>query len=385
MRGFIFWTHLALGVAAGLIILVMSVTGVCLAFETQLTGWAERDLRSVTPPAANAPRLGLDELLAKVRAENPAATPGAVTLNAAPAASVLVNWGGEEVAYVNPYTGEILGHGSRVRGWLQKIEGWHRWLGVSLAHRAGGRAVTGAANLIFLLLAVSGLYLWWPRRWQWRALRPSVWFVRGLNGRARDWNWHNAVGCWCAPVLIVLTLTGVVMSYPWANNLLYTLTGNPPPPANQSNAARRENGRRGETDDSAAAKKSPTLASLEVMLAKVEQQAPAWKTIVLRLPQRSGAPVVATVQSAGAQPAFARSQMTLDARTGEVVKWEPFAGQNLGRKLRIWARFLHTGEAGGTIGRALAALASAGGAALVVTGLFMAWRRFFGKNLTQTI
>jgi uncharacterized iron-regulated membrane protein len=67
--------------------------------------------------------------------------------------------------------------------------------------------------------------------------------------------------------------------------------------------------------------------------------------------------------------------LTLDA-TGEVMRWEPFAAANMGRKLRVLARVLHTGEVGGVIGQLVAALASAGGAFLVYTGAALAWRRF---------
>ena len=68
----------------------------------------------------------------------------------------------------------------------------------------------------------------------------------------------------------------------------------------------------------------------------------------------------------------------LDPVTADVVKWEPFAGQNMGRRLRAWVRPLHTGEAAGLVGQAIAFLASAGGTMLVWTGLALAWRRFRG-------
>ncbi|MFI5328946.1 MAG: PepSY domain-containing protein, partial [Candidatus Rokuibacteriota bacterium] len=71
-----------------------------------------------------------------------------------------------------------------------------------------------------------------------------------------------------------------------------------------------------------------------------------------------------------------RSQLVLDPITADVVKWEPFAGQNMGRRLRAWVRPLHTGEAGGLAGQTIAFLASAGGAMLVWTGIALAWRRF---------
>ena len=41
-RKTIFWTHLVCGVAAGLVVLMMSVTGVLLTYERQMLAWADR-------------------------------------------------------------------------------------------------------------------------------------------------------------------------------------------------------------------------------------------------------------------------------------------------------------------------------------------------------
>jgi uncharacterized iron-regulated membrane protein len=65
LRKIIFWLHLTAGVVAGTVILVMSVTCVLLAFERQIIAFAERDIRTVTPPAAGTPRLSLDTVVAK--------------------------------------------------------------------------------------------------------------------------------------------------------------------------------------------------------------------------------------------------------------------------------------------------------------------------------
>src|SRR6185437_7413848 len=108
------------------------------------------------------------------------------------------------------------------------------WLGTEGEGRAAARSITGACNLAFLWLALTGVYLWWPRSWTWRALKTSLVFSTRLRGKARDWNWHNVIGFWSSSVLLVLTLTAAVMSYPWANDLLYTLTGGEPPPRAQA-------------------------------------------------------------------------------------------------------------------------------------------------------
>jgi len=376
IRKVIFWMHLVAGVFAGAVILIMSFTGVCLAFESQLLNRAERTMRELTPPAPNAQRLSYNALLEKARAANPNTAPTGLFIRPETMSSVMVNFGRDDVVYLNPYTGEILGHGSKVRGFMQQIENWHRWLGASDAHRPATRAVTGACNFTFFFLAVSGVYLWCPRNWNWKTLRSSIWFIGRLRGKARDWNWHNTIGLWCSPVLVILTLTGIVMSYQWANNLVYRLSGNQPPPAQgeRFGGNQREKSRHTEIENDGS-----ELINLDALVAKAQQQLPDWSTLTFRLPARSGSPVTVSIQQSGA-PSFYRSQLTLNSSTAEVAKWEPFSGQNQGRKLRTWIRFSHTGEAAGVVGQTIAALASAGGVMLVWTGLTLACRRFFGRK-----
>ena len=86
----IFWLHLLTGTLAGLVILVMSVTGVLLAFEPQIVEYAERDLRRVTPPTHGARKLPMDVLLARAQEARPAARPIAVVSWSEPGGTVRV-------------------------------------------------------------------------------------------------------------------------------------------------------------------------------------------------------------------------------------------------------------------------------------------------------
>ncbi|HXV83281.1 MAG TPA: PepSY-associated TM helix domain-containing protein [Candidatus Binatia bacterium] len=108
-----------------------------------------------------------------------------------PAASVSVNLGRENTVFVNPYTGDLLGGLSAIHHFMHEIVHWHRWLGMEGEGRAIGKAITGACNLAFFWLAVTGVYLWWPQSWRWRGLKTSLLFNHRLSGKARDWNWHN--------------------------------------------------------------------------------------------------------------------------------------------------------------------------------------------------
>ena len=208
LRKILFWAHLVAGVAAGVIIAVMCLTGAAIAFEKQIVAWAERDVARVPVPP-NARRLSIDELLRRSRESGMASPPASITVAADPQSAATLTGAHAAVYYINPYTGQLSAAPRQsLRKFFQTMTEWHRWLGASNEHRATGRAVTGAANLLFFFLALSGLVLWWPRVRSWRTLRLSLVFVRGLTGRARDWNWHNSVGFWCAPFLLVLTATG---------------------------------------------------------------------------------------------------------------------------------------------------------------------------------
>jgi uncharacterized iron-regulated membrane protein len=225
VRSVVFWLHLAAGSAAGLVIFVMSATGALLALKPQILNFVERDVRFVTA-AAGGSRPGIDALLAGVQRARPQVRPATVTLQADPASSVAVGLGRDDTVYVNPYTGAVLGGASpRAQLFFRTVGDWHRWLGASGESRAAARSITGASNFAFLLLAVTGPYLWWPRKWSWSSVRGVIWFRSARNGRARDFNWHNVIGLWCAPILLVLTASGIVMSYPWANALLFRLAG----------------------------------------------------------------------------------------------------------------------------------------------------------------
>jgi len=371
LRTLAFWLHVLVGVLAGAVILFMSVTGVILAFEPQLTEWLERDRRVITPPPGARP-LSAEAILAKAREARPDVRPTALTLRADPSASAVVSFGREGGAlFVDQYRGVVLGGLSPVHVALHEVVEWHRWLG----SRDVGRPITGAANLGFLGLVALGIYLWWPRRWTREAVKAVTLFRSGLGGRARDFNWHNVIGVWCAPVLLILTLTAVIMSYQWANNLLFTLTGNePPPPATAPGAMAARDGQR--RPRAAAGEPGWPSVGLDALWARAERQVQGWVVINARLPQRPDAPVTFFIQEPIGWHPTPRSQLVLDPATAEVVRWEPFAGQNLGWRLRAWVRPLHTGEAGGLAGQTMAMGASAGGAVLVWTGVALAWRRF---------
>jgi uncharacterized iron-regulated membrane protein len=371
-RTIIFWMHLAAGVTAGVVIFIMSVTGALLAFQRQILSVLERNQRWVDV-APGARRLDAGALVHAAAAARPGVQPVSLTLEADPAAAALVAFGQAGNVYVDPYTGAILGVGSApARAFFRTMTDWHRWLGRNGEGRNSARSITGASNLAFLGLAVTGLFLWWPRQCTAARVRNAMRLDLIARGKARDFNWHTVIGFWCAPVLIILTATGVVISYPWATNLVYRVSGSPSPAASQTPSAPAS------VPASSASRVAPAVnvpGNLGHLWNRAADQMPGWGSMVMRLPARSGAPVSFTITDAAHWNQFARSQLTLDGKTGDVVRWEPYAATSRGQKVRGWMRFAHTGELGGVFAQAVAGVACVGGAFLVWTGLALALRR----------
>jgi uncharacterized iron-regulated membrane protein len=108
LRNVIFWCHLLAGACAGVVILIMSVTGVLLAYQRQIERWADTRGYAVARPSPDAARLPLETLVAKAR-EGQTAPPTAVTLYGDGAEPATVSFQGGRSLFVNPYAGEVLG------------------------------------------------------------------------------------------------------------------------------------------------------------------------------------------------------------------------------------------------------------------------------------
>jgi uncharacterized iron-regulated membrane protein len=361
-RTVLFWAHLAAGTVAGIVILIMSVTGVALTYEKQMLEWADR--RAWTAPASPGPRLMPEAIVAKATAAQPGLEIVALTMRADQAAPSTLTLEGNKALLIDPYSGRLIGEPpAAMRSFFRTMTSWHRYLAMSGGSRATGRRLTGAANLLFFFIALSGLYLWVPRLWTWIQFKNALWFRSGLAPKARDFNWHNVIGVWSAIPLAIVVAGAVPISYPWASNLVYRIAGDtPPPPPSQS-----------------ARPNEPKIVSafsdgVDAAWAAAQLRIPAWRTMTTRFAAASAPVVIAVDEGFGGQPQK-RTTFTIDRATGRVVKVEDFRSLAAGRRLRSWLRFAHTGEIYGLTGQTIAGLASAGGAVLVYTGIALAVRR----------
>lgn len=362
MRTVIFWAHLATGITVGAIVLIMSATGVLLTYQRQIQEWADtRDIRSVG--RADAAQLPPDALLARVREQEAGMITG-IRWHRDAGTPVEVQLGRESVLFVDAWSGERLGNGSeRARAFFRTITDLHRWLGLN-QRRPAGRAITGAANLAFLFMVLSGFYLWWPRNLTARALRSVLLFRRGLRAKARDFNWHNVIGIWSLMPLIIIVASAVVISYGWAGALVERLAAEP---------AASTTSREGMPSESAPDAQADG-ATYEELFASAAAHVDDWRSITMQVPARAGAVTFVIDRGNGGQP-WRIGRLTLTEHTGDVIEWAPFSSGARAARVRSILRYAHTGELGGVAGQTVAGLVSAGAVLLVCTGISLALRR----------
>lgn len=231
-----FQTHWLLGISAGLVLALMGVTGALLSFENEL-------LRALNPgvmtvPAREHAMLTPPQLLARLAETEPQRAVGTISVSAIPGRAARVGFlpadvaGGKgdarprmDVYLVDPYSGALLGSEDDARGHeaLHFTEDLHR----RLAGGDTGKAITGASTLTLLVLAASGLYLRWPRRWR----DPRAWLAVRWRLRASPFlkSLHEVFGTWLLLPYLLIALTGLWWSYDGYREALQQLAGSTAP------------------------------------------------------------------------------------------------------------------------------------------------------------
>jgi len=226
-RPILFWSHLVCGVAAGLVIFFLALTGSVLSFEKPILAWS--DAHTMSNLQVSGQQLPVSELLERVKATaGQAAT--SVTIPADSRSPITFEVGRDRAYLANPYTGSVAPSSPKLRGFFHFVLTLHRWFALSDANHKTVELVNGSAALVFAFLILSGCIIWLPKVWTASTLRTRLRPMWPANSHARNWNWHSAFGFWLAVPLLAISLTGVIMGLPWANELLFRATGSPLPP-----------------------------------------------------------------------------------------------------------------------------------------------------------
>lgn len=373
MKKLWFQLHWLVGITAGTVLIVIGLTGAILAFRDELLDVFNPGVTSVA--ARQAPVLAPPQVADAVRRAHPASRISSITVYAEPGASARVTLapapGGKhgETVFVDPYSGAML-PSLRYDDVFEWVESLHRFL---LLPRDDGRPVVGALALCLMGLALSGLYLRWPRR----ALDWRTWltFDTRLTGRSFLWGLHSVAGTWALAAYLVFTVSGVYWSFDVVRDTVDGWAGVRRPPREASvpkpKAAKEAGARRAEAVD------------LTLAWSTFQQQAPGWKTVVLRPPERATQPLQVLWLDGEATHIRARSRMSINQQTGAIVRHEPYA--RMGVTARALTTFypLHIGTYFGLPGRLFMFFASLLLPGFAVTGWMLYLKRRRQKRGAQ--
>jgi len=372
-REVVFWVHLASGLVAGLVVAVMSATGVAIAFEHEILAFFDRRVARVAAPDGEK-RLPLDALVSSAAEKRPGFRPTLLLVPSDPTSALELRAGREGALYVDPYSGSVSDPRSgAAHEILHTLEEWHRWLGLEGRGQAVGKLVTGVCNAALVLLCLTGLWVWLPLLPAGRsAWRRRLWFRRGLEGPARDRSWHDVVGFWTLPVLALLAGTAVVFSFEWGHRLVFAAFGEEAP------AARGPGMLAGPPVSLPDGPPGRAPLSLEAIHAAAAARHPGHEAIALPLARTAGPvrPLDVVVFEPAPFQTRGRVQLKVDPFTGDVLSTFGWADRSAGTRARVLIRFLHTGEALGWPGRIVAVAATAFSLLLVYTGFTLSWARF---------
>ena len=103
LRRSLFYCHLVVGCLAGTVVLLMSLTGVALAFEHQIFSLAI-DSQRLSPANSTGARLPLEDVIARAAAGG-TQPPASVIVYREPGLPIEFRYGPEKVLLVDPFTG----------------------------------------------------------------------------------------------------------------------------------------------------------------------------------------------------------------------------------------------------------------------------------------
>lgn len=348
-----------------LVIGFLAVTGCLMAFQQQIISFSERKIHAAERREAGSPCLDPSQILTTAATQQ-AADPISWTSFANRTKATEIAFPAGKLLLVDPCDGHVLSANSgKLRNFFLQVRDLHRYVAWGGVRHENLRAVKNAVNLGFFFLLLSGLILWFPRKLTWR--HAKVGFVPRWTGvgRASEWSLHTVVGFWLSLPLACIVLSGAVMGYAWANALLYRVAGDPPPAV------------RAERETNAGALPIARYGQLDVLIARAMQQDPKWNNLLLRIPSQKGKDITIAMDEGDGRDPRTKSQLVLNRKTADVVRWDRFQDNPRGRQWRLYARFIHTGELFGLIGQILAFVSALGALLLVYTGLSLSLRRFF--------
>jgi uncharacterized iron-regulated membrane protein len=339
--------HLVIGLAAGIVIFTVCVTGSIYAFEKEIRAFLHKDIyrcNEVLPA-----RQPLSLLEASVRQGYPGEKIKNILLPAGERMNVRFSLKNQVTVFVNPYNAAIEGSfntGGDIFGVALNI---HR----TLLLGEKGKIITGISALVFLFMVLSGIILWWPANKKFLKQKLKI---QRSPARKFLYDLHSVAGFYASWVLLFSILSGLIFAFKWAEGAMYAVTGSKKTPRTEFHSTKP--GSRDQYGlDSAFAHAQRTFTSAAEYL------------IILPAEENGVYRVVATRPENG----FFKKQdiANYDRFSGAPVHLKYFEENSTGEKMRATNYNIHTGKVPGVAGQLLLLFAALTGASLPVTGFLM--------------
>jgi len=210
--------HLWLGLASGLLVILLGITGCILAFEVEIRNMTENfryvkvEDKAYLPPS-QIKAIAEKHLVSKkaLGIEYPGKGKAAV--------AAYYDETKYELVFINPYDGTVLKHKNMNKDFFRFILDGHFYLW--LPHHIG-QPILASATLVFLVMMISGLILWWPRNKAARKQRFSVkWSAKW---RRKNYDLHNVLGFYMTWIAIFIAITGLVFGFQWFAKSVYWIS-----------------------------------------------------------------------------------------------------------------------------------------------------------------
>lgn len=356
--------HLWLGLLTGIIVFIVAITGCIYVFHDEIKD-AVYDYRIVEEKdqAYMAP----SEIKEIVQDKYPGTTDDFVIYSGKdrPVAVYGVYEETPYYFYLNPYSGEFLYAQNFTEDFFEIVKALHMYL---LLPQEIGRQVVGVSTLVFILMLVTGIILWWPKKL--KNLKKSLKIKWNARWRRLNYDLHNISGFYIHILAIIVAITGLYFSYEWVSDSIYYL-GNL--------------GEKVESDQHIEdIEQKPKISGNPVDMAFYETlNLVPENEMYFVWTEGEDHPIVT-----GAYPESLdfdhQSNYYFHPQTAELLQEQPYNSKSTGMKLQEMSYGIHTGQFFGMTGKIVAFILSLFVASLPVTGFIVWWgRKNRVKHLTR--
>lgn len=353
--------HLWLGLSVGLLIVIISLTGCIYVFERDIRDFTESyrfipvENKAMLPPT----------VLASIAQKKTGLYPSGVqygTPEEAAAVTYTKKGQGFTYLYINPYSGVVIREKILNRDFFRIVLAGHYylWLPPKI-----GQPVVCITVLIFVFLLVSGLVMWWPKKWN-RANRKKS-FAISWKARFKRLNYdlHNVLGFYVLLFALIIAVTGLVFGFTWfKKSYYYVVTG-----GKQLTVKKKP---LSDTTFSLVTK-DPDSTINKVWKQLMQEYQPVAGVLQISLPV-TGTDPIAVTYNPERKTYYKRVFRYFDRYTGMELATPPLL-HSAGDKIYRMNYDLHVGAAFGMTGKIIAFTASLFCASLPVTGFMIWWGR----------